>query len=256
MKIAVPMLKQSMAWKMREIDVFIKHPSLLLNIYKGSAVLASLLMRAELREARKSWATVPSNSLGRTLKVFEAKLWYPSSVLYPLCRWSTPDVVLETGVRNGASTAFILQALKDNGRGRLYSIDLPNVTHRQQGRTKEQKSDHVLGAKSTGFMVPLELRDRWTLILGDARKELPFLVEQLDKIDFFCHDSLHTYEHMYFEYQIAWQKLSAGGILASDDIGSNSAFSDFCKANRIVAHLIGRFGFAFRQQVMVDFEQE
>lgn len=241
------MLKQSIAWRKKGLDTFVKHPSLILRIHKGKVGLAISLMRMELKDARKSWGTMSSDSVDSIVKAFRNEMCYPTSMLYPLCRRLEPDIVVETGVRNGASTAFILQALRDNGRGHLYSVDLPNVTYRQQGQNKEQTSDLVLGAMSTGFVVPVELRDRWTLILGDAKKELPRVVEKLDKIDLFHHDSLHTYEHMYFEFQTVWQKLRTGGILASDDVDSNSAFSDFCTANHTAAHIIGRTGFAFRE---------
>lgn len=45
--------------------------------------------------------------------------------LYTIIRIRKPDIVVETGVAQGVSSTFILQALEDNGRGQLYSIDLP-----------------------------------------------------------------------------------------------------------------------------------
>ena len=44
---------------------------------------------------------------------------------YVLCRFQKPGKVIETSVANGATSAFILQALGKNGGGELYSIDLP-----------------------------------------------------------------------------------------------------------------------------------
>jgi len=49
--------------------------------------------------------------------------WYK---LYNLIRDTRPSIVVETGVASGVSTAYILQALEDNRKGKLYSIDLPN----------------------------------------------------------------------------------------------------------------------------------
>lgn len=46
-------------------------------------------------------------------------------VLYALVRILQPRVAIETGVAEGVSSAFFLQALEDNGDGQLYSIDLP-----------------------------------------------------------------------------------------------------------------------------------
>ena len=61
--------------------------------------------------------------------------------------------------------------------------------------------------------------------------ELPKLLKELGTIDVFLHDSLHTYEHMMFEYTQAWRHLRVSGILMSDDVneGWSLAFIDFCK---------------------------
>ena len=45
--------------------------------------------------------------------------------LLPVCRLLEPQVVLETGVAYGVSSAFILRALEENGHGILHSVDLP-----------------------------------------------------------------------------------------------------------------------------------
>jgi len=42
-----------------------------------------------------------------------------------LIRLVKPNHVLETGVSSGASSAHILLALHDNGKGTLFSTDLP-----------------------------------------------------------------------------------------------------------------------------------
>lgn len=77
------------------------------------------------------------------------------------------------------------------------------------------------------------MRKRWRLVLGDSRKELPRLLDELKEIDIFCHDSLHTYDHMLFEYQLAWRYLRHGGVLLSDDVQENSAFRDFCDSKQL-----------------------
>jgi len=48
------------------------------------------------------------------------------ALLYALVRVFQPEVVVETGVGPGGSSAFILNALERNGFGHLYSIDLPS----------------------------------------------------------------------------------------------------------------------------------
>jgi len=138
----------------------------------------------------------------------------PWPLLYVVVRICRPSIVVETGVRRGASSFSILQGLADNDQGRLYSIEMGGAGEiKTYGNTYCAPPD-----KEVGALVPTPLRDRWHLILGDAREQLPPLLSALGAIDVFYHDSLHTEEHMLFEYQAAWPYLREGGYLLSDDI--------------------------------------
>jgi len=169
-------------------------------------------------------------------------------MLYVIVRILRPSIVVETGVGPGASSAFILRALEVNGFGKLYSIDLPEADHKIYLQLKLVKETHHYSPHgwNPGWLVPEELRWRWELILDDARQVLPRLLSKLGKIDMFLHDSLHTYEHMIFEYSIAYRYIRDGGVLASDDANWNSAFRDFCasKMNPYIITLTagGRLG--------------
>jgi hypothetical protein len=66
-------------------------------------------------------------------------------------------------------------------------------------------------------------------MVGDARCLLPKLLSDVTSIDVFIHDSLHTYEHMLWEYRSAYPYLREGGLLVSDDAMWNSAFSEFAR---------------------------
>ncbi len=153
---------------------------------------------------------------------------YRNCYLYAVIRWAKPEIVVETGVAAGISSFSILQAMEDNGRGKLYSIDLP-------------KSKLELPAnQQLGFIVPERLKTRWELELGDARQELPKLLRRLGQIDIFIHDSLHEYEHMKFEYEQAWPFIRRGGLLLSDDLQSSSAFQEFLDRNALTASTFTR----------------
>jgi predicted O-methyltransferase YrrM len=123
-----------------------------------------------------------------------------------------PAVVVETGVALGFSTATILAAMRANGEGHLYSVDLPHV---QYGHQRE-----------TGSAVPANLCDRWTLRLGRSEKLLPPLLREVAPIDLFIHDANHAYSAQLREYRTAWPYLRQGGVLVSDDVG-NPAFVEF-----------------------------
>lgn len=59
------------------------------------------------------------------------QLWYPErELLYETVRRHRPEVVFEVGTwLGGGSTLFIAQALHDNGRGTLHTIELDRATH-------------------------------------------------------------------------------------------------------------------------------
>jgi predicted O-methyltransferase YrrM len=151
-------------------------------------------------------------------------------LLYALVRRVRPAQVIETGVAQGISTTFILSALRRNDRGRLSSIDLPN-------RSPDGSLDPVSGVRdrtyvppgrSSGWIVPRDLRERWDLSEGKAEQLLPTLQ---GAVEIFFHDSLHTPAHMRFEFEWALGHLVPGGVLVSDDIHWNEAFTEFLRRN-------------------------
>lgn len=179
--------------------------------------------------------------------------------LYALLRALEPGVCVETGTAGGASAAIILAQMATQERGHLHSIDVasPHAGH-------------------YGALIPSTLRDRWTLHLEPPSRTpwpgladslpgwlyrcwqrhierpcpaLPALLNDLDAIDFFLHDSRHTFRHMRWEYDLAWAHLAPGGCLASHDVLASTAFDDFRRdhAPRIASSAqIGNFGFAIK----------
>ncbi|MBI4656794.1 MAG: glycosyltransferase [Elusimicrobia bacterium] len=145
--------------------------------------------------------------------------FYCARTLYFIVRIFKPEIVVETGVANGASSFFILSALESNKKGRLYSIDYPF----------SGKESFIPEGKEPGWIVPPHLRSRWTLELGKTSEKLKALLEKLGRIDVFFHDSEHTYNTMLFEYETAWKYLNRSGLLISDDVGFNDAFGTFVK---------------------------
>ena len=138
--------------------------------------------------------------------------------LYALCKILKPDLVVETGVAYGISSAYILQALHENDKGTLYSID--NVF-------KPWESLEMIGNA-----IPSKIQDRWKLIIGTSSEKFDDLFQSLEKVDIFLHDSLHTYKNMLLEFQTAWPFIKNSGFLLSDDIIGNNAFLEFYSANK------------------------
>jgi predicted O-methyltransferase YrrM len=170
-------------------------------------------------------------------------------MLYALVRLTKPEIVVETGVASGRSSWAILTAMAVNQKGRLYSIDLPKHYSGRKPKsylTKEGRQElcgFLPEGKDPGWLVPERLRSRWTLILRESKNELPKLVEKLEKIDIFYHDSEHSYENMKFEYETVWPKIFEGGLLLSDDVNWNNAFKEFLKNNpHKFDHIYRNFG--------------
>jgi hypothetical protein len=135
-----------------------------------------------------------------------------------LVRQLRPRTIVETGVARGLTTRVLLEALKRNGEGHLWSIDLPPLLERGL-------------AEETGAAVPESLHHRWTLLRGSSRRRLPGLVAHLGGIDLFVHDSMHTARNLRFELRQVWPALPPAGAALIDDVERNSATGEFLRAN-------------------------
>jgi predicted O-methyltransferase YrrM len=152
--------------------------------------------------------------------------------LYSAVRILAPDIVVETGVAAGVSSAYILAALERNGKGRLYSIDLPGYEKEYLPKLGIKPSALLPASKQPGYIVPEHLRHRWALKIGKSQELLEPLMNQLDSIDMFFHDGEHTYENMIFEFNLAWKHLKNGGALLADNVSWNEALTDFARLVR------------------------
>ncbi len=151
-------------------------------------------------------------------------------LIYVLVRLKRPGIIVETGVFDGESSATFLQALRDNQKGTLISIDLPAVNP-IEGSTQCMTETSLPPGCEPGWIIPDYLKNRHELLLGDSKELLPVVFEKHPHIDMFMHDSLHTLKHQLFEYRLAWPHLQPGGLLLSDDVFWNAAFHKFCKEN-------------------------
>ena len=153
---------------------------------------------------------------------------------YAATRALAPDCIVETGIANGVSSAYLLLAIKKNAKGQLHSIELNDSALLPPGA-------------EPGWLVPAWLRGPWQVHIGDSREVLPPLLSRVGPIDLFIHDSLHTYEHMMWEYEVAYPALRQGGLLVSDDALWNNAFCDFArKVNEPTSRVLRGVGFLLK----------
>jgi predicted O-methyltransferase YrrM len=140
--------------------------------------------------------------------------------IYAHVRARRPTHVLETGVANGASTFFILHALRQNGVGHLHSIDI---------------------SRDVGQVLTAEERDGWDLRVLDrspADGHLRNSILTLPALDLFIHDSDHSYDWMRREFLLAWERLAPGGWIASDDAQYSYAYMEFCQKRGLAPHYL------------------
>ena len=133
--------------------------------------------------------------------------------LYVLCKIMKPNNVVETGVAYGLSSMYILQAIHENKKGILYSID---------SVFRPWESEKMIGSA-----IPSHLRSNWRFVFGSSSQKLKKLLNSIGPIDIFFHDSLHTFKNMMFEFEAAWPYVNKNVFLISDDISSNNAFYEF-----------------------------
>lgn len=102
-------------------------------------------------------------------------VFFPAVTMYLLVRAAQPRILVETGGAAGKSTAFILLALRHNGKGRLITLDLPpdQAIEAKQGMTWWTET------MSSCFLVPAILRKCHELRLGDAKRTLPELTREI-----------------------------------------------------------------------------
>lgn len=209
------------------------HPRWLYELAKGGMPSVYIaITRDSIQMARENPIPASLEDLASTkLNSPLSRMGATQEYLFHLIRLFRPTRIVETGVYRGISTAFILAALHEVGNGKLVSIDLPNASYvDEQGRTD---STILPSHSSTGFVVPSEYRNRWTLKLGDARTLLPSTLTELDWIDMFYHDSEHTYSCMQREFQQALGHMPHGGVILSDDVNLNSAFKELSESARV-----------------------
>jgi len=174
----------------------------------------------ETRESSALWHQVISELEAKGIRAGpESFQWWNDGdaglvrAIWCLTRHLRPRNVVETGVAHGVTSRFILEALKRNGDGYLWSIDLPPLErfwHQQIG-----------AAVGDGYS------DRWTYIKGSSRRRLPGLLHDLGQIDLFIHDSLHSERNVRFELDRTWPALGPKGALVVDDIDANWGFRSF-----------------------------
>jgi hypothetical protein len=147
--------------------------------------------------------------------------------LYALVRLLRPRHVVEAGVSSGVSSAYLLRALERNRRGALHSVDLPS--HPRSTSSGQRFGSWTLPPnRSSGWAVPAPLRPRWDLRLGDKATVVPFLADQLPRIDLLVYDVPHDEADLDREFALLDRRMPTGAVAIVD----HGPSGDLCVALR------------------------
>jgi hypothetical protein len=135
---------------------------------------------------------------------------------YALVRAAQPDHIVETGTHLGLGSCAIAAALLRNGHGRLTTIDI------------DPQAGHLLG-------------EPWSNVVDRRTGSSIDILAELEDVDMFLHDSLHTYDYETKELAAVEPNLRVGAIILSDNAHDSSALSDW-------AEQTGRHYLFFKEQ--------
>ncbi len=191
------------------------------------------LTGASLAELQRYRRELRESNLADTLLLRGAGLAFAQelpqgALLYLIARATRPARVVETGVRPGYSTAWILAALDANRYGELVSLGPGTIAGRQPG----------VGEATVGQFVPPWLRTRWTLALGNTERRLREILTTFSPVDLFLYDNGPVATRARFELKAAWDALAPHGILLSHHVEANDAWKDFCRLQGLPAQIL------------------
>jgi hypothetical protein len=149
-------------------------------------------------------------------------------LLYFLVRLINAKNVLETGVSAGSSSRCILEGLKKNENGRLFSSDLATVLNKNQ----------------VGILVNQNLRKNWFLTNNGDKKNIPIIFKKNQNFDLIYYDSEKSYaSKKWFHNEIIKKTLPK--IMIYDDIDRNSFFPECVNSFGCKYRIFGNAGVIF-----------
>ncbi|MEY7849546.1 class I SAM-dependent methyltransferase [Natrarchaeobius sp. A-rgal3] len=142
-----------------------------------------------------------------------------------------PNAILEIGVANGVSTAYILGALEElELEPDIRAIDKPlfesDVREKRGERGIEGVGGIIPNGAEAGWVVPMEWRADYgyQYYVADFTEILPRVIRSMPKLDLVIYDASKDASEMIMAYETIIQSLSSNGVLISDDICVNNSF--------------------------------
>ena len=126
---------------------------------------------------------------------------------YAIVRATKPLVVVETGTEKGLGSLVLARAIeRNNNGGVLYTLDIE---------------------PSAGLLIGDRFAETIVQRIGDSIRS----ITDLSNVDFFIHDSDHSAEHEYAEFNAVLGRLSANAMCLSDNSHVTNVLSEWSKLN-------------------------
>ncbi len=162
-----------------------------------------------------------------TEKFTEPKNWNSGIelqyILFSLIILTKPEVIVETGTANGASTAAIIKGLEFNHFGHLWSFDI------------KPANPVLVSEKLKEFVTFVKVSGRE----NDLEKHIQSLKKSKNGFSLFLHDSDHSYLGQQSDFRVAYK--NNFDIILSDDIDASLAFCEFAKAKGVTLYDLPKF---------------
>jgi hypothetical protein len=159
---------------LRDALTLIKHPALLFKYLLRERNLANFFgvekgeVKAYLLEANQITYELALR-LPKNVKLGTMISPLRGPIVYVCVRILKPDIMVETGVASGSSSAYILHAMDLNRKGFLYSIDLPNA----------DTGASIPEGKQTGWC-PTDLGIDGSSFSAEVRRSFQFYLKSLE----------------------------------------------------------------------------
>jgi predicted O-methyltransferase YrrM len=150
------------------------------------------------------------------------------ALLYLMVRALRPHRVVETGVRPGYSTAWLLAGLAANAVGELTSL----------GPGSSAGRPPAVHEVTVGQFVAPSLRARWTLVLGNTEEHLERILRDGPAVDLFFYDNGPERGRAWFELRSAWSSLAPRGVLLAHHVDANPVWAEFCRRQGVPLGLL------------------
>lgn len=172
--------------------------------------------------------------------------------LYVITRLTKPETLLEIGVANGMSTAYILGALDDEGVSpesiSIHAIDRPQFEYQireRRGRFGVEKRGGLIpNDKEVGWLASNHLKQKYNyqLHIGDFTEILGDIVKIEDDFDLILYDASKDANEMEFAYETVVNNIGEEGVFISDDILVNDTFENTMEKQKGQFRIINNTG--------------